>query len=758
MMKAKQQFDRYEREQKVGDAWDVAPKANIQNHRMGFPTKGVVPLDIDKEYQTSSIETSQALIDDRYDKAVQRAKMSNESGIEFIDTNLGSSANKGSIAEINSVVERCKAAIESGSFFPVVVNDMYQLLRLVEQNIFKFDVNYLRDFRIKLDDIFLYIRDPDYRITVLGKDKQVLNMTQLVSRIYKSIRQLIKVMEQHQGKSAAEKKLIIQAEIEKRAYVGINKSYRDKLEEELKELEAEEKEAVYEKDRKKEKKTQEHMAVLLKILAALEKEGPPLPPSGAATPPIVTEGTAFHPSIDAAFDGIATEATGAPITSEPTVTIKEEVTETPSKRLEFKDTATPSSERVFFEIGGGVINTVIYNFAELDVSKFHIKETNVTLPRELEDVELLSEGAIKHFLTGAKVTYRTKDGPGRLRQLLIDTILSYREADAFLNLQRIGMTALADKDFPRAAAELEYYKNTFGIDLGFDKIHSILIDGKQIYALKVKSLEDGRIFFVPFSGVKKLSYHEKLAIIKQMFPDVDFPTGEEDTSYDVLSQLSRKIMYENRNYEFLSVDASAPNPFVQLEKVAEEAYPAHAAEEKADEEEEKEYAGDKSYLAQIYHKVEDELKADLPMNDNEQNNVYAVGVLHDINSLNIPFYGTNDIPHRRLKAPWIRAHMLSMLSLVQRAQIGQITFLPEDVDIALSSGGSIAFSTIIRYSNKGRSGRNPDENAKIREAYKILTGITPSDRHQFTRMIAPMKEALTQLINNTPYNEIKLYK
>ena len=209
-MNIKQLMKMYEDTQKVGILTRPTQVKTLFNPKMGYPDelpKYAQPF-ISNKTINHPIHTSHDKIKLIKNQQNEFAKIDNLGKTEFIDTNLGSVKNRTIIDEINGVLEKLASNIESGSFHYTAIDDMYKLLALFKQNVYKFDEYVIRDYQLYFEDIFSIIENPRYEL-VTDSNQRVINLIELIRAIRRQIMALFTLMLRNTDKSVADGKLIL---------------------------------------------------------------------------------------------------------------------------------------------------------------------------------------------------------------------------------------------------------------------------------------------------------------------------------------------------------------------------------------------------------------------------------------------------------------------------------------------------------------------------------------------------------------------
>ena len=163
-MKPSQILKMHEQIQKVGSINNVKSFVSLYNPKMGYPSEMNKQMPHSKHTEkisNRSIHTEHTKTKLLKNQREQLAKIDNAIQDRYIDNNLGSQENKLIIEEINNIMERIIANIESGSFHYTVIDDMYKLLSLFKRHIYKFDSYTVDDYKTWLQDIFTVLHDSD---------------------------------------------------------------------------------------------------------------------------------------------------------------------------------------------------------------------------------------------------------------------------------------------------------------------------------------------------------------------------------------------------------------------------------------------------------------------------------------------------------------------------------------------------------------------------------------------------------------------
>ena len=193
-MNIQQLLSRYEQTQKVGHSTIAKPSANvvIASQRIGYPDQVHKTQPTLFKGKNHTIHTSRDKIKCIKNRNTELSKISSNN-VEFIDTNLGSDRNKAIIEEINALIEKLLSNVETGSYYYLVVNDMYSLLALFKANVYKFDTYTLHDYRNYLEELFAVVDNSDYN-EVIGNDEQTNNLKRLIQKIQFQIQEVIDLM------------------------------------------------------------------------------------------------------------------------------------------------------------------------------------------------------------------------------------------------------------------------------------------------------------------------------------------------------------------------------------------------------------------------------------------------------------------------------------------------------------------------------------------------------------------------------------
>ena len=233
---------------KVANYKPSSIKPNININKMGYPSTGSISRDIKvTDIRNQPITSNKLMETHRKQRVDQLATINNTQGLVSIDTNLSSAANKQVIDEIDTIIEKIRDNVETGAFFSIVVGDTYRLLRLFEQNVYKFDDQTLNDYKVYLDDLNDII-DSDKNedlYKVIGEERQIGNLVSLVGQIFSRILELCDAMINNSDKSPNDKKLIVESQLKLKKFRSLNQRYhnaiKDDYDDKMKKLEKEKK-------------------------------------------------------------------------------------------------------------------------------------------------------------------------------------------------------------------------------------------------------------------------------------------------------------------------------------------------------------------------------------------------------------------------------------------------------------------------------------------------------------------------------------
>lgn len=204
----------------------------VNLNKMGYPVKSATDsgeAELHKDTPLSQYNFIKKRVFENMSS--QLASLNNNNNVP-IESEITRYSNNQDLKRIDRLIEKLHLNIQTGSFFIQTVNDMYELLNLFEQLIYKLDYDSLKEYKDYLKTLFDRIdsnKTEDIDKIVKGDSVQSLNLVKLIHEIYKRIKSLFKLMINNYSTSVAQRKRILETYLKSPEFRNFSDKYHKVL-------------------------------------------------------------------------------------------------------------------------------------------------------------------------------------------------------------------------------------------------------------------------------------------------------------------------------------------------------------------------------------------------------------------------------------------------------------------------------------------------------------------------------------------------